>query len=125
MRDDDDDDEILVPDPDGKNLSFHLLKADCELYDEERGRVPETLISIKRMRQPKKKEDWVVLENGKIVWRLKDYRFSQEEKDFLKTAEGMQLLLAEYKIGTRSVTKIKEQIGEFRRSLSSKKSTKS
>lgn len=107
-----DDEEILTSDPEARNLAFHLLQAENELFDEERARKPETLIGVKHLRLAKKKEDWVILENKKAVLRLKDYRLSKKEKEFLQTLEGLQFLIREYKNGARSVAQFKRLMAD-------------
>lgn len=107
-----DDDEILAADPEARNIGFHLLKADNDLFDEKKN-IKERLITIRHLRLAKKKEDWLILENNKVALRLKDYRLSKNEKNFLRSIEGFQFLIAQWKAGVKSVSGLKRQMVAF------------
>lgn len=87
-----------------------LLRADNELFNEEDSSVVHSVINVKRIKLPKNGEDWEILVDGKITVTMKGTRFSTQEKDFLRTVEGMKFLVAEYKKGKKSVVKIKEEL---------------
>lgn len=106
---DENDDEILAADPEARTIGFHLLKADSDLFDETKN-VKQRLITVRHLKLPKKKEDWVILENNKVVLRLKDYRLSKEEKIFLKSIKGFQFLIEQWKAGVKSVSKLKRKM---------------
>lgn len=108
----DDDNFYLEKDSESRNFNFHLLKANNELFNEEKNK-PSLLISIKRVKLLKNGEDWQILENNKVVLQLKGTRFTNTEKTFLRGAEGMKFLIASYKGGARSAIKIKERMKEY------------
>lgn len=106
------DEEDLFLDDTAKSESkaFHLLRADNELFNEEVAKKPEKVISVKRVKLPRNGEDWEILENNKAVLCLKGTRFSNSEKEFLRTVDGMKFLMEQYKAGKKSVVKIKEEM---------------
>lgn len=113
MKPDDDDDVFLAnQDANIRNFNFHLFKADNDLFHDEKN-VAAKVISAKRIRQPKNGEDWAILENGKVVLRMKGTRFTIAERAFLRSAAGMTFLISEYKAGVKSVAKFKEKIKDL------------
>jgi len=104
------DDELLN---ESKGISFHQLKADNELFQEE-DYVPQTLINVKRVTSKREtKEDWVIYQDKKIVLRLKGNRFSTKEKQFLRTVDGMKFIISEYKNGLKSINAFKNKLKEI------------
>lgn len=103
-----DEEDIFVPSE--NQDSKLLLRADNELFNEEDSSVVHSIINVKRIKLPKNGEDWEILVNGKVVMLMKGTRFTNQEKDFLRSVEGMKFLIAEYKKGKKSVTKIKEEL---------------
>lgn len=113
MKSDDDDDAFITnQDSDIRNFNFHLFKSDNDLFHDDKN-VASKVISVRRIRQPKNGEDWAILENGKIILRMKGTRFTLAERAFLHTPAGMSFLVTEYKAGTKSVVKFKEKMKEF------------
>jgi hypothetical protein len=108
-KEDDEEEFYSEHDSEARNFNFHLLKADNELFNEEANKA-STVTSAKRVKLPKNGEDWHILENGKIALLMKGTRFTNAEKEFLRTVEGMKFLVAEYKSGSKSVVKIKEKM---------------
>lgn len=105
-----DDDDIFVPSGGEDTRSYNaLLRADNELYNEE-DNIVSPVISVRRVRLPRSGEDWEVLVNGKVALLMKGTRFTNSEKDFLRTVEGLTFVISEYKEGHKSVVKIKERM---------------
>lgn len=86
-----------------------LLRADNELFNEDDGSIIHSVINVKRS-DAKDGVSWEILVDGKITLCLKGTRFTNPEKEFLTTVEGMKFLISEYKKGKRSVVKIKEEL---------------
>lgn len=94
---------------DARNFGFHLLKAENELFKEESNLV-QTLIQVKRKETKKNGEEWFILENKEIVMHLKNSRLNTQEKAFLRTLDGVQFLIKQYKNGVTSFAKMKEAL---------------
>lgn len=101
----------IVPIDASESRNFHVLKTDNELFDDEEY-VAQKIINVKRVNL-KKGEDWEILEDSKVVLTMKGTRFTNLEKEFLRTVEGMKFIIAEYKIGTKTVVKFKEKLKDL------------
>lgn len=91
--------------------SVNLLKKDNELFNEE-DYIVNTVVHARRI-SLKKGEDWEILENNRVVLVMKGTRFTNSEKEFLRSVEGMKFLINEYKSGNKSVVKIKNNLENF------------
>lgn len=91
-----DDDELTNTNSnfsEGKN--FSSLRTENEFFDENKNiRYPS--VSIKRIKT-KNREDWEILENNKSVLLLYGDNFSEDEKQFLRSINGIQFVLSIYK----------------------------
>lgn len=84
------------------------LKYDNEFYKDENN-IEENNITVHRAKL-KKSEDWEILENNKIVLILKGIRFSNKEKEYFRTVDGIKFIMNGYKNGWSSVVKFKNEI---------------
>ena len=89
---------------DETNHSF--LKTENELFKDE-DNVKHILISVKR-RAGRNGENWEICENGKSVLKLPGEKLSTKEKEYLRTVDGVQFLIAGYKQGWKSFNKFKQ-----------------
>ena len=83
-----------------------------ELFD-DKSHIVHKLISVKRVGLPKNGENWEVLEDNRVVFTLKGVRITNKEKILLRTVEGIQLLMTEYKTGNISVASIRRKLKEI------------
>jgi len=88
------------------------LRADNELFNEEDSTIVHPVINIKR-KESKTSEDWEVRVDGDLALVMKGARFTNSEREFLRTVHGMKFLISEYKNGKKSVVKIKEELRKF------------
>lgn len=86
------------------------LRTDNELFNEYDSAIVHSVINVKRVKLPKNGEDWEILVDGKVAVTMKGTRFTNAEKDFLRSVDGMKFLVSQYKDGKRSVVKIKEEL---------------
>lgn len=91
-----------------KYFNSTLLRNEHEFYKEEEN-VEHKLISVRKAKL-KKVEDWEILEGKKVVFVLKGVRFSNSEKNFFKTVDGIRFILDGYKQGWNSVSKFKNEV---------------
>lgn len=89
--------------------SFNILHTDDDLFKKEND-VVNKIISVQRVSLPKNGEDWIIKSDGEIILKLKGTRFSNTEKKFLHSVEGMRFLISEGKAGTDSVSQIKKNM---------------
>jgi len=87
------------------------LRIDSELFKDEEN-VVYTVISVKRLCPSGRRrgENWDIIENGKAALRLKGERFTNKEKEFLRTPPGVRFVIDGYKNGWRSINKFKQHI---------------
>lgn len=86
-------------------------KFDYDLYKEEKN-VVEKLVQVKRVKSPSKGEKWRILENNKIIFCLEGNKVSKKEKEFLRTPDGFNFLIAEFKQGIKSLNQLKIKLKE-------------
>lgn len=87
------------------------LRIDSELFKDDEN-VVHTVISVKRLCPSGRRrgENWDIIENGKPTLRLKGDRFTNKEREFLRTTSGVRFVIAGYKEGWRSINKFKQNI---------------
>lgn len=102
--------EDTVSYSDGNQLKYFnaSLKYNNEFYKDE-DNIEEKVISVKRTKL-RKGEDWEILENKKVVLILKGIRFTNKEKEYFRTVEGINFIMTGYKNGWDSVLKFKTEI---------------
>lgn len=101
----DQEDEFLIDEDKAKPTT----KQDNELFNDN-SYVVHDLLVVKRIELPKKGEDWEILQNKKSILRIKGIRFSKKERQFLRTANGFQFIMAAYKKGAKSISDFKREI---------------
>ena len=90
-------------------VKFNSLRVDNDLYDDE-AHVIHKIIRVRHITLPKNGEDWEILENEQVSFVVKGVRLTKRERNILKTANGLNLLILEYKNGIKSVAKIKQKL---------------
>src|SRR5271166_4874636 len=96
---------------DGKDsTSKHpLSKFDYDLYHEELD-IALPVIRVKRTSMPNKGERWKIFSDGKPVLVVDGSKLNNKEKDFLRTIDGVNYLIARYKTGVKSFNALKKAI---------------
>ena len=92
-----------------QNTRYSLSKFEHDLYHEEDD-VAEKVIRVKRFSLPNKGEKWKVFEDTKVVFVLEGSKISKKERDFLRTVEGFNFLISQFKTGVKSVNYLKKEI---------------
>lgn len=92
-----------------QNSKFNLSKFDFDLYHEEDDK-SETVIRVKRVSMPNKGEKWKVMTDNKVSFVVEGSKLSKKEREFLRTVEGFNFLLAQAKIGIKSLNALKNEI---------------
>lgn len=87
-----------------KNLNYKF-----ELYHEEDD-VAEKVIRIRRVNMPNKNEKWKIFENNKPVFVIEGIKLSKKEKEFLRTIDGFNFLISQFKSGIKSFNSLKNEI---------------
>jgi hypothetical protein len=92
-----------------KHFNASVLKTDNEFYKEE-DNIKQKLINVKYRKFRNGGEDWEILEDGKVLLILKGVRFTNKEKIYFKTVEGIRFIMNGYKEGWNSVSRFKNEL---------------
>ncbi len=88
---------------------YNLSKFEYDLYHEEDD-VAEKVIRVKRVSMPNKGEKWKIFEDNKVMFILEGTKLTNKEKDFLRTVDGVNFLITQYKQGIKSFNSLKLEI---------------
>lgn len=91
------------------NSRYNLSKFEFDLYHEEDDKA-EKVIRVKRVSMPNKGEKWKIFEDNKVMFVVEGAKLTNKEKDFLRTVDGVNFLLAQYKAGIKSFNSLKNEI---------------
>ena len=91
------------------NLKYSLSKFEYDLYHEEDDKA-EKVIRVKRVAMPNKGEKWKIFEDNKVMFVLEGTKLTNKEKDFLRTVDGVNFLITQYKQGIKSFNSLKNEI---------------
>lgn len=86
-----------------------LSKFDYDLFDEEQD-VVEKVVRVKRVQLPNKGEKWRITENNKVMFTLEGAKISKKEKEYLRTADGFNFLISQYKEGIKSFNQLRLEL---------------
>lgn len=92
-----------------QNSKYSLNKFEFDLFIEE-NHVPQKVLRIKRVSSPNKGEKWKIFEDTKVVFTLDGSKITIKEKEFLRTVDGINFLLDQYKQGIKSFNALKQEI---------------
>jgi hypothetical protein len=90
------------------NLKYNLSKFEYDLYHEEDD-VAEKIIRVKRF-AVSNDEKWKIFEDSKVTLIIEGAKLSKKEKEFLRTVDGVNFLLSQYKSGINSFNSMKIEI---------------
>ena len=88
---------------------YNLSKFEFDLYNEE-SNVVEKIIRVKRFSMPNKGEKWKIFEDSKVMFVVEGSKLTNKERLFLRTVEGINFLLSQYKNGIKSFNSLKNKI---------------
>jgi hypothetical protein len=91
------------------NLKYNLSKFEYDLYHEEDD-VAEKVIRVKRISMPNKGEKWKIFEDSKVVFVVEGNKLNNKEKKFLRSVDGVNFLITQYKQGIKSFNSLKNEI---------------
>jgi hypothetical protein len=100
-----DDDKILssnITEEGGKEPFKSFSKFDHDLYKEEDD-VVLPLVRVKLLILPSKGCRWKIFSDNKVVFVLEGSKFLKKECEYLQTLEGFNFILAQAKLGIKSL----------------------
>lgn len=92
-----------------QNSRYNLSKFEYDLYHEEDD-VAEKVIRVKRISLPNKGEKWKVFEDNKVLFIVEGAKLTNKEKEFLRSVDGVNFLIAQFKQGIKSINALKTEI---------------
>ena len=95
----------------GKDSSsrYNMSKFEYDLYHEEDD-VAEKVIRVKRISLPNKGEKWKIFSDNKVLFVIEGNKLTNKEKEFLRTVNGVNFLIAQFKQGIKSFHALKIEI---------------
>ncbi len=93
----------------GEGSKYPLSKADFELYDEAKA-IPAPVFRVKRMSSAAKGERWRFIRDEELQFVLEGSKLSKKECIFLRTVDGINFLVAEFKVGFKSFNELKSRL---------------
>src|SRR5512135_2494685 len=91
------------------NLKYNLSRFEYDLYHEEDDK-SQKVIRVKRVSMPNKGEKWKIFEDNKVMFIVEGSKLNNKEKEFLRTVDGVNFLIAQYKEGIKSFNSLKKEI---------------
>lgn len=91
------------------NTKYSLNKFDFDLHREENNKI-EKVLRVSRLSTPSKGERWKIFEDNKVIFVLEGSKLNNKEKDYLRTVEGFNFLISQYKTGIKSFTSLRNEI---------------
>lgn len=92
-----------------QNTKYNLSKFEYDLYHEEDD-VAEKVIRVKRVSMPNKGEKWKIFEDNKVMFVVEGTKLNNKEKEFLRTVDGVNFLISQFKGGIKSFNSLKNEI---------------
>jgi hypothetical protein len=92
-----------------QNLRYNLSKFEYDLYHEEDD-VAEKVVRVKRVSMPNKGEKWKIFEDNKVVFVLEGAKLTNKEKEFLRSVDGVNFLIAQAKQGIKSFNALRTEL---------------
>jgi len=91
------------------NQKHNLSKLEMDLFHEEYDKI-EKIIRVKRLSFPNKGEKWKIFEDNKVIHIIDGAKLTNKEKDFLRTPDGFNFLIAQHKVGIKSFNSLRAEI---------------
>ena len=89
---------------------YNLSKYEYDLYHEEND-IKHRVVQVKRYESSAtKNEKWRIFENDKIVCTIDGGACSPQEIDFLRSVDGFNWLIQQFKLGANSTALIRRQL---------------
>jgi hypothetical protein len=99
-----------------QNFKYSLSKFERDLYYDEDNTINK-IIRVKRFTYPNSGEKWKIFEDNKIHFIVDGAKLTRREKEFLRSVEGINFLIAQYKEGLKYITHLKNKIREYFKAL--------
>ena len=92
-----------------QNIKYVLSKFEYDLYHEEDD-VSNPVVRVRRFSLPNKGERWKIFEDNKVVFIIEGSKLAKKERTFLRTIDGINFVINQYKNGIKSFNSFKTEI---------------
>lgn len=92
-----------------QTIKHPLSKFEYDLYHEEED-VSMPVVRVKRVNMPNKGEKWKIMEDNKVMMVVEGIKLNKKECEFLRTIDGVNFLITQYKTGIKSFNALKKEI---------------
>jgi hypothetical protein len=92
-----------------QNFKYNMSKFEYDLYHEE-DNIMEKIIRVKYFSLPNNGERWKIFEDNKAVFTIEGSKLTNKEKQFLRSIDGVNFLISQYKHGIKSFNYLKTEI---------------
>ena len=95
--------------PEQQSIKHILSKYEYDLYKEDDD-IAQKVIRVKRFSMPNKGEKWKIFEDTKVIFILDGTKLNVKEKEFLRTVDGVNFLIKQFKTGIKSFNALRKEI---------------
>jgi SMC interacting uncharacterized protein involved in chromosome segregation len=88
---------------------YNLSKFEYDLFHEE-DNISLPIIRVKRIPLPNKGEKWKVMHNNTVTFIIESPKISKKEREYLQTIEGFNFILAQAKVGIKSLNSFRTEL---------------
>lgn len=92
-----------------QNIKFTLSKQEDDLYDDADDKIYK-VIRIKRIGIPARGEKWKIFNDTELIATIDGHKLTKKEKVFLRSIDGINFLILQFKSGIRSFNALKKSI---------------
>jgi len=92
-----------------QTIKHPLSKFEYDLYHEEED-ISMPVVRVKRVNMPNKGEKWKIMEDNKVMMVVEGVKLNKKECEFLRTIDGVNFLINQYKTGIKSFNALKKEI---------------
>jgi hypothetical protein len=92
-----------------QNIKFTLSKHEDDLYNEEDDKIYK-VIRVKRVGMPARGEKWKIFNDMELIATIEGHKLTKKEKIFLRSIDGINFLIWQFKTGIKSFNAIKKAI---------------
>ena len=94
-----------------QGIKYILSNFEYDLYHEEDD-IKLPIIRVKHFKLPNAGERWKIFEDTKVVFIIEGSKLGKKLREFLRSIDGINFLIAEHKQGIKSFNALKKNIKE-------------
>lgn len=92
-----------------QNSRYSLSKFDFDLFHEEDD-ISNQVVRVKSVSMPNHGQKWKITIDNKLIFTIESTKISKKERLFLQTIDGFNFMLAQAKLGIKSLNNFKVEL---------------